>query len=476
MAQLLARAKLTIIPTPQRIIWLYKRWQPLYDYIHENVYPKVEFLRGVPINLEKDEFLDPGINNVIILDDMASETSKDKRVTDLFTEGSHHRNLSVISLNQNLYISKDPTQRRNCQYLVLFNNPIDKQPIMTLARQMYPTNPHELTRHFEDAVSKPYGYLLVDLKSETPEHLRMRANALTVQNVIREPEVRNPQLPGMLTNNGLNPVTSGEGISNPQSTTKTEHIRNPISENVIRRPLETANKSTQTDDYSNLTDSKCQVGLGSFAKSQNIINNMQTSDTNLDDDMQSCDECGAVYATYPDLNRHVEQMHGSKRKLVQNGGSNKKQKLMTQQQKDFWRYLIISDVCHEHDDEINKNANEYRPEHSSKVARNMSVNDMLPELRKSARKHYTDLVIGIYKLKDDPIFERVMEAADEYMDRFDPDVAIREAIRLYKASIGAMLVPAKSGNDLKDDVQSDVDDQSEEEQETKTDADLHENY
>ncbi len=85
-------------------------------------------------------------------------------------------------------------------------------------------------------------------------------------------------------------------------------------------------------------------------------------------------------------------------------------------------------------------------------------------------------MIGIYKLKDDPIFERVMEAADEYMDRFDPDVAIREAIRLYKASIGAMLVPAKSGNDLKDDVQSDVDDQSEEEQETKTDADLHENY
>lgn len=55
---------------------------------------------------------------------MATEAAKDPRVTDLFTEGSHHRSLSVIALNQSLYFSKDPTQRRNCHYLVLFNNPV----------------------------------------------------------------------------------------------------------------------------------------------------------------------------------------------------------------------------------------------------------------------------------------------------------------------------------------------------------------
>ncbi len=157
LSKVLARAKEKISPAPQRIIWLYKRWQPLYDYISKHVKPKVEFIRGIPLNLEKDEFLDPRINNVIVLDDMASEAAKDRRVTDLFTEGSHHRNLSVFALNQNLYFSKDPTQRRNCQYLVLFNNPIDKQPIMTLSRQMYPSNSQELLRHFDEAVSKPTG-------------------------------------------------------------------------------------------------------------------------------------------------------------------------------------------------------------------------------------------------------------------------------------------------------------------------------
>ena len=45
---------------------------------------------------------------------------KDGRITELFTECSHHRNLSI---NQNLYFSKDPTQSRNCQYMILFNNP-----------------------------------------------------------------------------------------------------------------------------------------------------------------------------------------------------------------------------------------------------------------------------------------------------------------------------------------------------------------
>ncbi|WAR08682.1 hypothetical protein MAR_018640 [Mya arenaria] len=70
----------------------------------------------------------------LTLNDLFSEAGKDKRITDLFTEGSHHRSLSVNFINQNLFGNKDPTQPRNCHYLVLFNNPVDKQTIMTLAR------------------------------------------------------------------------------------------------------------------------------------------------------------------------------------------------------------------------------------------------------------------------------------------------------------------------------------------------------
>ncbi|CAC5390993.1 unnamed protein product [Mytilus coruscus] len=117
-----------------------------------------------------------------ILDDLMSTSAKDSRINDLFTEGSHHRNLSVVVLNQNLYFGKDPTQRRNCHYLVLFNNPIDRQPVMTLGRQMYPSRFDFFLRKFEEATRKPYGFLLVDLKPGTAESSRLRTDVLQTGN------------------------------------------------------------------------------------------------------------------------------------------------------------------------------------------------------------------------------------------------------------------------------------------------------
>ena len=78
------------------------------------------------MDLDSEDFLDPRIRNVIVLDDLMSTATKDPRINDLFTEGSHHRNLTVIALNQNTYFGKDRTQRRNCHYLVLYKNPIDR--------------------------------------------------------------------------------------------------------------------------------------------------------------------------------------------------------------------------------------------------------------------------------------------------------------------------------------------------------------
>lgn len=101
-----------------------------------------------------------------------STAAKDSRICELFTEGCHHRNLSVMTINKNMYYNMDPTKRRNWPYLALFNNPADRQQVMILARQMYPENTQYLLRQIKEATSKPYGYLLIDLKPTTPEHLR----------------------------------------------------------------------------------------------------------------------------------------------------------------------------------------------------------------------------------------------------------------------------------------------------------------
>lgn len=143
-----------IDPSPERIIWLYKRWQPINDVIKNTVSPGVEFIKGILMDLEEDLFLNLQTMNVLILDDMMSSASKDSRISELFTEGSHHKILTLIAVNQNLFYMKDPTQRRNCHYLVLFKNSIGKQQARTLAQQMYLDNNQNLIRHFERSIGK----------------------------------------------------------------------------------------------------------------------------------------------------------------------------------------------------------------------------------------------------------------------------------------------------------------------------------
>ena len=75
-----------------------------------------------------------------------------------------------------MYFGKDPTQRRNCHYLILFKNPIDRQPIATLGRQMYPGRARDFLHKFEKVTKEPYSYLVVDLKPETPESRRLCSN------------------------------------------------------------------------------------------------------------------------------------------------------------------------------------------------------------------------------------------------------------------------------------------------------------
>ena len=60
----------------------------------------------------------------------------------------------------------------NAHYLVLFKNPRDVTQISTLGRQMYVARSKFLVEAFKDATAKPFGYLLLDLKADTPEIIR----------------------------------------------------------------------------------------------------------------------------------------------------------------------------------------------------------------------------------------------------------------------------------------------------------------
>ena len=83
------------------------------------------------------------------------DATQDKEICELFTEGAHHRNLSVICIMQNLFNKgkENRTMSLNSQYIILFKNPRDRQHIAILARQMYPGNASKPLKAYEKAVS-----------------------------------------------------------------------------------------------------------------------------------------------------------------------------------------------------------------------------------------------------------------------------------------------------------------------------------
>ena len=170
----LLRHSLTLINLPpEKITWCYGEWQPLYSTL-STIHTNLECVEGLP---DVSSF-DSKNRNLVVIDDLMSET--DERVNKLFTKKSHHCNTSVIYLVQNLFPKgkESRTISINAQYMVLFKNPRDNKQVVNLAKQMYPGRVKYMQDAFRDATSVPHGYLFVDLKQSTPEHLRLRSNIL----------------------------------------------------------------------------------------------------------------------------------------------------------------------------------------------------------------------------------------------------------------------------------------------------------
>ena len=83
--RLIGHAKEMIEPSPEEIWYCYGEFQPIFAH-----YPKVKFHEGMP---DFTKF-DGRRSTFLVLDDLMSETNDD--VANLFTKGSHHRNVSAV--------------------------------------------------------------------------------------------------------------------------------------------------------------------------------------------------------------------------------------------------------------------------------------------------------------------------------------------------------------------------------------------
>ncbi len=164
----------------------------LFGFYFDNIiycsgqsFPEFNFIHGIELkkimNIDKSilDKIQPSSKNLLILDDNMHNVANDIIISDLFTKLSHHKNISVILLVQNLF-PKSKYMRdisSNSTYIVLMSNPRETLQIKTLSSQIDGANSKFILECYNDATkNKPFTYLFLDFDQSTPDEVRVRTN------------------------------------------------------------------------------------------------------------------------------------------------------------------------------------------------------------------------------------------------------------------------------------------------------------
>lgn len=151
----------------KRILWCYSEngAKPTID--------NIDFHKGIP----EDTTIAHTGPQLLILDDLMSD-AYNARISEIFTKGSHHRNISIILVTQNIFHQGSHSRdiSLNAKYIVLFKNPRDRQQFNFIARQIFPESSKELVRVYNEVTRSPHGYLIIDLTQGISDFLRFRTN------------------------------------------------------------------------------------------------------------------------------------------------------------------------------------------------------------------------------------------------------------------------------------------------------------
>ena len=115
MDSLLERARIMIKPSPERIIWCYKRWQPFFSEMQRNI-NNIIFMQGIPENLNPNNSKKFMVKHMeatkrpfgYLLIDLKQNTSDDQGLkTDIF-EGFVRKKYVYSNINQSSDLSTFP--------------------------------------------------------------------------------------------------------------------------------------------------------------------------------------------------------------------------------------------------------------------------------------------------------------------------------------------------------------------------------
>lgn len=185
-----------------KIIWCYAEscsLTSIQNRIVKEQMQKIQFVKGIPNEFENEE----NEPILVVLDDLMMEANS-ARICELFTKGSHHRNMSVILITQNLFHQGKYCRdiSLNTKYFVIFKNVRDQSQFMHLCKQCYTENSKDLLKIYKEITNKPHSYILLDLTQDIHRLLRFRTDIFNKEHTTiycapdSEPDLQHETLAG----------------------------------------------------------------------------------------------------------------------------------------------------------------------------------------------------------------------------------------------------------------------------------------
>ena len=158
-----------ITPFPENIFYMYNVEQDFMKTWNQSEESKIKFIYGLDF-----EQLDTTKPSLLVIDDLLLSTNK--KLAEMFILGSHHYQISLFYLTQNLFPNCDLNRlmSRNSHYFVLFHNQRNFRQIHTLAQQVFVGKDIErITNAYKRAGESDRGFIVLSFAPDIPRELQV---------------------------------------------------------------------------------------------------------------------------------------------------------------------------------------------------------------------------------------------------------------------------------------------------------------
>lgn len=176
--------------TPRNVLFCYGSWQEGFNELKHM--DGITLHDGIPTQTVIDRLTADGKHSLLVMDDLIRDCCLSPFAMTLFTEQSHHSNMTVILISQNIFppYKYARSVSLNCHYFIIFANRRDKVQVQVFGRQILPGQTAFFMDVYNDimfgnrCVSGRSPYMVVDVHPFSDDTYQLRTHVFPREDTI----------------------------------------------------------------------------------------------------------------------------------------------------------------------------------------------------------------------------------------------------------------------------------------------------